>query len=126
MTRRLLDEPHVLAHELRTPLTVLAGWYSLIREEDISPNATPEQWATAMEACQEAVARLNLIINEACNEATSARRRRGPEYDHIAELLERTQMAVIQSREVLARIQRSRSERAAAPETRPGVLENGE
>ena len=45
MHRRLLREPHVLAHELRTPLAVLAGWYSLVRDADISPDATPAEWA---------------------------------------------------------------------------------
>ncbi|TMF60149.1 MAG: hypothetical protein E6I16_06980 [Chloroflexi bacterium] len=110
MPRRLLREPHVLAHELRTPLAVLAGWYSLVRDADISPQRTPVEWARAMAACQEAVDRLNLVISQACNEADSSNRLRGPAYEQFNQLLERTEAAISQSREVLVQLQLRRQD----------------
>jgi len=101
MPRRLLREPHVLAHELRTPLAVLAGWYSLVRDADISPDGTPAEWARAMAACQDAVDRLNLVISQACDEANSIKRLQGPAYEQFDQLLKRTEAAIIHSREVL-------------------------
>ena len=69
MPRRLLREPHILAHELRTPLALITGWTSLMQSGEIHPDRTPEYWATAMAACAEASARLNILISEACDEA---------------------------------------------------------
>ena len=110
MHRRLLREPHVLAHELRTPLAVLAGWYSLVRDADISPDATPAEWATAMAACQDAVNRLNLVISQACDEADSLRRLQGPAYEQFNQLLTRTEAAIIHSREVLLQLRHRRQD----------------
>ena len=73
MPRRLLREPHVLAHELRTPLAVLAGWYSLVRDADISPDGTPAEWARAMAACQDAT-----DTGEAAHKRVNGRRRMKP------------------------------------------------
>ena len=110
MPIRLLREPHVLAHELRTPLAVLAGWYSLVRDADISPQRTPVEWAQAMAACQEAVDRLNLVISQACDEADSINRRQGPAYEQFNHLLKRTEAAITQSREVLVQLQLRRQD----------------
>jgi signal transduction histidine kinase len=109
MPRRLLAEPHLLAHELRTPLTVLAGWHSLIQAGDITPQHTPEQWGHAMDACQRAVNRLNMIIKEACDEAEALGQRSGAAQDEFVRMVELTQEAVTHSREVLERIQADRS-----------------
>src|SRR5207245_10386471 len=100
MPRRLLREPHVLAHELRTPLAVLAGWYSLVRDADISPDGTPAEWARAMAACQEAVNRLNLVISQACDEAISVKRLQGPAYEQFNQLLQPTEEAIVQFADV--------------------------
>ena len=110
MPRRLLREPHVLAHELRTPLAILAGWYSLVRDADISPQRTPAEWTRAMAACQEAVDRLNLVISQACDEADSINRLQGPGYEQFSQLLKRTEAAIIQSRQVLVQLQRRRQD----------------
>ena len=110
MPRRLLREPHVLAHELRTPLAVLAGWYSLVRDADISPGGTPAEWARAMAACQDAVDRLNLVISQACDEANSIKRLQGPAYEQFNQLLQRTEAAIIHSREVLVQLQERRQD----------------
>src|SRR5438128_12033794 len=108
MPRRLLREPHVLAHELRTPLAVLAGWYSLVRDADISPGGTPAEWARAMAACQDAVDRLNLVISQASDEANSIKRLQGPAYEQFNQLLQRTEAAIVHSREVLVQLQQRR------------------
>ena len=110
MPRRLLREPHVLAHELRTPLAVLAGWYSLVRDADISPDGTPAEWARAMAACQDAVDRLNLVISQACDEANSIKRLQGPAYEQFNQLLQRTEAAIVHSREVLVQLQQRRQD----------------
>jgi len=110
MPRRLLREPHVLAHELRTPLAVLAGWYSLVRDADISPDGTPAEWARAMAACQDAVDRLNLVISQACDEANSIKRLQGPAYEQFDQLLKRTEAAITHSREVLVQLQQRRQD----------------
>ncbi len=110
MPRRLLREPHVLAHELRTPLAVLAGWYSLVRDADISRESTPAEWARAMAACQDAVDRLNLVISQACDEANSIKRLQGPAYEQFNQLLKRTEAAIIHSREVLVQLQERRQD----------------
>jgi len=110
MPRRLLREPHVLAHELRTPLAVLAGWHSLVRDADISPERTPAEWARAMAACQEAVDRLNLVISQACDEADSINRLQGPGYEQFSQLLQRTEAAISQSRQVLVQLQLRRQD----------------
>jgi signal transduction histidine kinase len=121
MPRRLLREPHILAHELRTPLSVLAGWYSLVRDGDISAELTPEVWSVAMTACQDAVDRLNLIISQACDEA-SMRPMDGAAFEQFNERLKRTQVAIGHSQRVLAQIRSRRggqrrpaSSRAAPP-----------
>jgi len=120
MPRRLLREPHVLAHELRTPLAILAGWYSLVRDADISPQRTPAEWTRAMAACQEAVDRLNLVISQACDEADSINRLQGPGYEQFSQLLKRTEAAIIQSRQVLVQLQRRRQD-ATDPAPKTGV-----
>ena len=120
MPRRLLREPHVLAHELRTPLAILAGWYSLVRDADISPQRTPAEWTRAMAACQEAVDRLNLVISQACDEADSINRLQGPGYEQFSQLLKRTEAAIIQSRQVLVQLQRRRQD-ATDPAPKRGV-----
>jgi len=120
MPRRLLREPHVLAHELRTPLAILAGWYSLVRDADISPQRTPAEWTRAMAACQEAVDRLNLVISQACDEADSINRLQGPGYEQFSQLLKRTEAAIIQSRQVLVQLQRRRHD-ATDPAPKRGV-----
>jgi signal transduction histidine kinase len=121
MPRRLLREPHLLAHELRTPLSVLAGWMSLIRDGDISPRSYPDRWQSAMDACQAAVDRLNLVISEACDEAT-ALKRPGPQLSDVLHLLQATQEAIDHSKEVMDRIRLRRegeaSSRLVASETR--------
>jgi signal transduction histidine kinase len=108
MPRRLLREPHVLAHELRTPLAVLAGWYSLARDGDISANKNPEEWAKAMAACQQAVDRLNLIINQACDEAKALRWNQAARDPRVEELAEQTTRAIEHSRAVLYRAHQRR------------------
>lgn len=113
MPRHLLREPHVLAHELRTPLSVLAGWISLIRDGDITPQKCPETWQSAMDACNIAVARLNYVIAEACDEAGSLKRI--PDEQMIAPFLRlvvETRQAIDHSRELMERVQSGRHERA--------------
>ena len=122
MSRRLLREPHVLAHELRTPLAILAGWYSLVRDADISREGTPAEWALAMAACQEAVDRLNLVISQACDEADSINRLQGPAYEQFNELLKRTEAAINQSREVLVQLQLRRQD---ATDSAPRAVNRG-
>lgn len=109
MPQRLLSEPHVLAHELRTPLSVLAGWYSLARDGDISRSGTPEAWEGAMRACQTAIDRLNYIISQACNEATSLRwPEQGAAQDQrTAQLVQDATAAIARSRELLAKLEHS-------------------
>jgi signal transduction histidine kinase len=104
MPRRLLHEPHLLAHELRTPLSILAGWVSLVRDGDVHPDRTPAEWATAMHACEEAAARLNLIIKEACQEAGDHALMDAAQVEHVARLLESTTAAVEQSQRVLVTV----------------------
>jgi signal transduction histidine kinase len=106
--RRLIREPHLLAHELRTPLGVLAGWCSLLADGDVDPDRTPPQWEIAMKACQDAVARLNVIISEACNEAAALQRGQPDQYAHFSELVEITTAAVGQSRRIREQIHRER------------------
>jgi signal transduction histidine kinase len=111
MPRRLLREPHVLAHELRTPLAILAGWCSLARDGDISAEKDPDEWARAMAACQQAVERLNLIINQACDEARELRWDQPARHDpRVEQLAEQTSRAIEHSRAVLYRVRRRRLE----------------
>lgn len=107
MPRRLLHEPHLLAHELRTPLSVLAGWMSLARDGDIHPERTPEQWANAMHACDDAAARLNLIIKEACQEAIDRHQLDPPQVERVSKLLESTTAALEESERVLVAVRRT-------------------
>jgi len=111
MPRRLLREPHLLAHELRTPLSVISGWCSLIRDGDVRPDATPQEWERAMAACEEAVQRLNLIISQACDEAEALKHVKHPQVERIAALLETTSAAIGHSRRVLAHVQQERVRR---------------
>lgn len=107
MPRCLLREPHLLASELRAPLTVLVGWLSMIRDGDIAPEKTPQGWRSAMNACQEAASQLNLIINQACDEAGRVRLSDGDE-DRIAVLLQATTTAIDQSRRLLHELEGAR------------------
>jgi signal transduction histidine kinase len=104
MPRRLLHEPHLLAHELRTPLSILAGWVSLVRDGDIHPDRTPAEWKKAMAACEEAAERLNLIINEACQEAADRAGMNAFEVERVTRLLESTTTALEQSQQVLIKV----------------------
>ena len=105
MPRRLLHEPHLLAHELRTPLSVLAGWFSLIRDGDIAAERDQARWQTAMDACQLAVDRLNLVIAEACDEASLLNRRSVPQSAQLQELMDATREAIDESEALMERIQ---------------------
>jgi signal transduction histidine kinase len=116
MPRRLLREPHVLAHELRTPLSILAGWYSLIRDGDLSKAGNPQEWQAATEACQAAIDRLNFIISQACDEAEALR---WPA-DHAGEqygtrVFEEATDAIQRSRELLARFEDRRRKGVREP-----------
>jgi signal transduction histidine kinase len=122
MPQRLLREPHVLAHELRTPLAVLAGWYSLARDGDISPEKDADQWAKAMAACEQAVDRLNLIINQACDEAKALRWNQPVPDPRVEQLAEQTTRAIEHSRAVLYRAHQRRLERRLG--TSPSPPEN--
>lgn len=112
MPRRLLHEPHLLAHELRTPLGILAGWISLARDGDINPERTPSEWARAMQACDDAAARLNLIIKEACQEGFDHPHLDPVQVERVNSLLESTTAALEQSQRVLHLI-KGRSQRPA-------------
>ena len=106
MPRRLLREPHLLAHELRTPLSVMSRWYSLIRDGDITPES-PHR-ACAMQACEDAVDRLNFVIAEACNEAEAMTQLQPDHMHRMLELMEMTTRAIDEServRELIARRQ---------------------
>jgi signal transduction histidine kinase len=109
MARRLLRDPHVLAHELRTPLSILAGWYSLVRDGDISATSTPKEWECAMVSCQRAVERLNFIISQACDEASSAEWAHPLIHQRMTKLAEETQSRLDHSREVLTRVKGRRN-----------------
>lgn len=112
MPQRLLREPHVLAHELRTPLAILAGWYSLVRDGDISPERNPEQWAKAIATCEEAIARLNLIISQACDEASSLHWSSSvADNFRLEQLKDQTTHAIEESRRVLQRVSKGRAGR---------------
>jgi len=63
-----------------------------------------------MAACQEAVNRLNLVISQACNEADSSNRLKGPAYEQFNQLLKRTEAAISQSREVRVQLQLRRKD----------------
>jgi signal transduction histidine kinase len=106
MPRRLIHEPHLLAHELRTPLGVLAGWMSLARDGDIHPERTPVEWKKAMRACDDAAARLNLIIKEACEEAVDRAHLDPVQVERVNRLLESTTAALEESQRVLVQIRR--------------------
>ncbi|HEY9286751.1 MAG TPA: histidine kinase dimerization/phospho-acceptor domain-containing protein [Candidatus Dormibacteraeota bacterium] len=106
MPRRLIHEPHLLAHELRTPLSVLAGWMSLARDGDIHPERTPAKWARAMQACDEAAARLNLIIKEACQEGLDQPQLDPVRVERFNSLIESTTAALEQSQRVLISVRR--------------------
>jgi signal transduction histidine kinase len=108
LPKRLLREPHVLAHELRTPLSVLAGWTSLMRSGDIHPDRTPEAWAAAMTACEEAATRLNILISQACDEIEALHRLRSTEMD---QLMEMTTSAIEHARRIRVQVDVSRSGR---------------
>ena len=108
MRRRLLRDPHVLAHELRTPLSILAGWYSLVRDGDISPSQTPKEWECAMVSCQRAVERLNFIISQACEEPGTPEWADPLAYQRMDQLVNETRLAVDHSREVLTRVKARR------------------
>ena len=116
MPRRLLREPHVLAHELRTPLSILAGWYSLVRDGDVTKAGTPDKWETGMAACQAAIDRLNFIISEACNEPEALR---PPEATvrrlYQTRVFEEAVEAIERSRTLLARFEELRKQ-AVGPE----------
>ena len=110
MPRRLLREPHVLAHELRTPLSILAGWYSLVRDGDVSPTGTPAQWALAMTACQQAVDRLNFIISQACDEAMTLEAvADSPSQGRMQQLIEETRAAIDHSQAILGGVKARRA-----------------
>lgn len=111
MPPRLLREPHLLAHELRTPLAVLAGWYSLIEAGDVTPS-TPS-WDRAMSACREAVARLNLVIKQACDEATAINARDPAAAERAERLWVETQHAIDHSWQILIRIRTEQTARLA-------------
>jgi signal transduction histidine kinase len=111
LPRRLLREPHVLAHELRTPLSLLAGWCSLMQGGDIHPDRTPEQWQQAMEACEQAVARLNILISEACDEAQALRQLQSSGFRDMVEM---TSAAIQHARQIREEITRSRTKAASA------------
>ena len=117
MPRRLLREPHLLAHELRTPLAILAGWCSLMAHGDVHPDRTPAEWKKAMQACQESVARLNVIISETCDEAEALRRVQATEYAHFSELLEMTTAAIGHSRRIREQIDKERRLEVTRPTT---------
>lgn len=121
MPRRLLHEPHLLAHELRTPLGVLAGWMSLARDGDIHPERTPEQWAKAMQACDHAAARLNLIIKEACQEGIDRSQLDPVQVERVSHLLETTSAALEESQRVLVAVRR-RWQRSAVTRMRSGAI----
>ena len=115
MPRRLLREPHVLAHELRTPLSILAGWYSLIRDGDVTQSGTPREWELAMTACQAAIDRLNFIISQACDEVETLRwpdTGAGAEYG--ARVFEEATVAIQRSRELLGRFEELRRRTSAS------------
>lgn len=116
MPRRLLAEPHVLAHELRTPLSILAGWYSLVRDGDVTKTGTPQEWEIGMAACQSAIDRLNFIIAQACDEAEALHR---PEvagrHQYETRLFEETVQAIERSRALLARLEERRGTRVRQP-----------
>lgn len=112
MPQRLLREPHVLAHELRTPLAILAGWYSLVRDGDVSPERDREQWAKGMATCEEAIARLNLIISQACDEASRLHwSSSAGDTFRLEQLKEQTTHAIAESRRVLQRVNKGRAGR---------------
>ena len=106
MPRRLIHDPHLLAHELRTPLGILAGWISLARDGDIHPERTPEVWVKAMRACDDAAARLNLIIKQACEEAGDHSHLDPVQIQRVNSLLESTTAALEQSERVLLTVKR--------------------
>jgi hypothetical protein len=54
--------------------------------------------------------RLNLVISQACDEADSNNRLKGPAYEQFNQLLKRTEAAISQSREVLVRLQMRRKD----------------
>ena len=118
MPRQLLREPHVLAHELRTPLSILAGWYSLLRDGDVTKSGTPREWELAMTACQAAIDRLNFIISQACDEAEALRwldTAAGDEYG--ARVFEEATAAIQRSRELLAQFEERRRRFVKQPTT---------
>ena len=111
MPARLRSNPHLLAHELRTPLSILGGWYSLIRDGDVSRTDTPEIWDSAMEACEQAVHRLNFIIGQACDETASTKSIDPETYVRMLRLIDETRLAIDHSTDVLARIRERRDYR---------------
>jgi hypothetical protein len=107
MPRRLLREPHLFANELRAPLSVLAGWTALAFDGDIGPQTTPREWAIARAACEEAVAQLNVVISEACDEAEALKQMVEPDNgERINQLIYRASLAIDHSRLVRAAVDR--------------------
>lgn len=120
MPRGLLREPHLLAHELRTPLSILAGWYSLIRDGDITKSDHPQEWQTAIAACQAAIDRLNFIISQACDESGALRWPVDAAGEHYGtRVFEEATEAIERSRELLARFEDRRRRRVKEPTATP-------
>jgi hypothetical protein len=61
-----------------------------------------------MSACEEAVARLNILISQACDEAEALRQLQSPDYLHLLEI---TTAAIGQSRRIHAQMARERRTR---------------
>jgi signal transduction histidine kinase len=97
-----------LAHELRTPLSVLAGWYSMIADGDIGPDSKPQEWDRAMAACREAIARLNLVIAQTCDEPSILLQVDAAQFGEVVALMQKTQDAIEQSRDLMGRIEKQK------------------
>lgn len=124
MPTRLLREPHLLAHELRTPLSGLAGWYSLIATGDVRPGTVEGERGLAV--CQEAIDRLNFVIDQASDEASALRERHSME--RVERLARETKQAIDHSYETLLRVSKGQTTRLASitrmSEPPPGPAES--